>query len=191
VFQIIANFAAKYPDEALTGNTNHYLCDMRTLFLVRHAKSSWEQPGLRDFDRSLNERGLNDAPRMAQLLVKQGVKPDLLVSSPAKRALTTAIFFAEAFGLSADDVQREPNIYEAHPMQIQHIISKLPNDSSTVMIFGHNPTFTDVANVFTKDYIDNLPTCGVVKITSSAESWGSFSETNSKVIACYFPKEVL
>ncbi len=164
---------------------------MRTLYLVRHAKSSWEQPGLRDFDRALNERGMHDAPRMAQLLAKQGVKPDLLVSSPAKRALTTAIFFAEAFGLGADDVRREPNIYEAYPEQIQRIISQLPDDARTVMIFGHNPTFTDVANQFTEDFIDNLPTCGVVKVNSSAETWDSFYEANSKVSACYFPKEVL
>lgn len=164
---------------------------MRTLYLVRHAKSSWEQPGLRDFDRALNERGMQDAPRMAQLLAKQGVKPDLLVSSPAKRALTTANFFADAFEINADAVQREPNIYEAYPQQIQQIISKLPDDASTVMIFGHNPTFTEVANYFTEDYIDNLPTCGVVKISSNAETWDSFYAANSKVIACYFPKEVL
>ncbi len=164
---------------------------MKTLFLVRHAKSSWDQPGLRDFDRSLNERGQNDAPRMAQMLVKQGVKPDLLVSSPAKRALTTAIFFAEAFGFKAEAVLREPSIYEAFPQEILRVISGMPDTAQTVLLFGHNPTFTEVANLFTEDFIDNLPTCGVVKIVSSAETWKAFYEGNSKVIACYFPKEVL
>ena len=164
---------------------------MKTLFLVRHAKSSWDQPGLRDFDRPLNERGQNDAPRMAQMLVKQGIKPDLLVSSPAKRALTTAIFFAEAFSLKAEAVLREPSIYEAFPQEILRVISGMPDTAQTVLLFGHNPTFTEVANLFTEDFIDNLPTCGVVKIVSSAETWKAFYEGNSKVIACYFPKEVL
>lgn len=187
-FQFVVNFLVKC---AIPGEMIHYLCRMKTLYLVRHAKSSWDHPGLRDFDRPLNERGQNDAPRMAQMLVKEGVNPDLLVASPAKRALTTAIFFAEAFHMEADGVQREPAIYEAFPQEILRIISDLPDSSHTVMLFGHNPTFTEVANRFTEDFIDNVPTCGVVKIASSAESWRALYEGNSKVTACYFPKEVL
>ncbi len=165
---------------------------MLTLYLIRHAKSSWGNPGLRDHDRPLNERGLHDAPKMAQLLVEHGVKPDLLVSSPAKRALTTALFFAEAFKLDAGEVVREPNIYEAFPQEILRIISALPSSAHTAMLFGHNPTFTEVANHFIEnDFIENVPTCGVVKITSSAASWSELYEGNSKVAACYFPKEVL
>ncbi len=165
---------------------------MRTLYLVRHAKSSWGNPGLRDHDRPLNERGLHDAPKMAQLLVEQGVKPDLLLSSPAKRALTTALVFAEAFKIEAADVRREPNIYEAYPQEILRIVSELPEQVQTVLLFGHNPTFTEVANRFSEDdLIENVPTCGVVKITSSAVSWREFYEGNSKIAACYFPKEVL
>lgn len=164
---------------------------MRTLYLVRHAKSSWGQPGLRDFDRPLNERGQKDAPRMAQMLVKQGIKPDLIISSPAKRALTTALFFAEAFNISAEDVMREANIYEALPTEIYRILSELPDAAMTAMLLGHNPTMTEVANHFTDDFIENVPTCGVVKIASSAETWKAFYEGNSKVTACYFPKEVL
>lgn len=165
---------------------------MRTLFLVRHAKSSWGNPGLRDHDRPLNDRGLHDAPKMAQLLVKHGVAPDLLVSSPAKRAITTALFFAETFQVNPSEVQREPSIYEAHPQEILRIISDLPESARTVMVFGHNPTFTEVANIFAEDdVIENVPTCGVVKITSSASSWREFYEGNSKITACFFPKEVL
>jgi phosphohistidine phosphatase len=164
---------------------------MRTLYLVRHAKSSWENPGIRDFDRPLNLRGLNDAPRMAQMLVKMGIKPDYLMSSPAKRAISTAIFFSEAFEIDPNTITRDPTLYEALPQDIHRVISRLPETAKTVFIFGHNPTFTDIANHFTEDFIDNLPTCGVVKITSSAASWDTFYEGNSKVIACYFPKEVL
>ena len=164
---------------------------MKTIFLVRHAKSSWDHPGVRDFDRPLNGRGRNIAPRMGQFLAKEGVAPDLMISSPAKRALTTAIFFAEAFGLDADDIQRAAEIYEAHPSVIHKIISKLPETVNTVMLFGHNPTFTELANSFTDDFIDNVPTCGVVKIISTADTWQTYYEGNSKVTACFFPKEVL
>lgn len=165
---------------------------MRTLFLIRHAKSSWGNPGLRDFDRPLNDRGLHDAPKMAQLLVALGIKPDLLVSSPAKRALTTAQFFAEAFKIEAAAIQREANIYEAFPQEILRIISALPEAASTVFLFGHNPTFTEVANQFAgEDLIENVPTCGMVKISSDAQTWKEFYEGNAKIAACYFPKEVL
>jgi phosphohistidine phosphatase len=165
---------------------------MRTLYLIRHAKSSWDSPGLRDFDRPLNERGLKDGPRMAQLLAKEGVKPDLLISSPAKRAYTTALFFAEAFQINPAEIQKEPGIYEALPTDILRLIAELPTDAATVCIFGHNPTFTEVANQFAEDdIIENVPTCGIVKISSSAADWRSMYEGNSRIAACYFPKEVL
>lgn len=164
---------------------------MKTLLLIRHAKSSWDNPGLRDINRPLNERGLHDAPKMGQMIRSLGIKPDLLVSSPAKRALTTAQFFAAAFGIPDEAIVVNPDIYEAHPTEIMRIISGLPNDAQTVMLFGHNPTFTDVANRFTEDFIDNVPTCGVVHIVSNAPDWKAFSEINSRIKACYFPKEVL
>lgn len=164
---------------------------MRTLFLIRHAKSSWDHPGLRDFNRPLNERGSHDAPSMAKMLVKRGVKPDLIVSSPAKRALTTALFFAEAFGVTDEKVQKEPDIYEAMSSDIMRLISQLPDDAQTVLMFGHNPTFTEVANCFTEDFIDNIPTCGIVQIESKAENWQAVYEGNSRIVASFFPKEVL
>lgn len=172
--------------------SQHILTNMRTLYLIRHAKSSWDNPGLRDFDRPLNERGFKDGPRMAQLLAKEGVKPDLLVSSPAKRAFTTALFFAEAFQIDPAEIRKEAGIYAALPIDILRLIAELPAEAKTVCIFGHNPTFTDVANQFTvDDIIDNIPTCGIVKISSTAPDWRSMYEGNSRITACYFPKEVL
>lgn len=164
---------------------------MRTLYLIRHAKSSWDTPGLRDFNRPLNERGLHDAPQMAKLLVKQGVQPDLLISSPAKRAITTALFFAQAFGIADDAVVREQDIYEADIRDLLRIISALPDSAHTVLLFGHNNTLTHVANLFTEDFIENVPTCGIVRIESSAATWQEFYEGNSIVKTCFFPKEVL
>ena len=167
------------------------MAGMKTLFLVRHAKSSWSTPGMRDFDRPLNERGMNDAPKMASFLQKSGVTPDLLVSSPAKRALTTARFFAAVFRIKESDIVLNPDIYEAEPTDVLRIISELPETSSTAMIFGHNPTFTDIANRFSEDIIENVPTCGVVCIKSRAEKWNELFEGNSRIAASWFPKEVL
>lgn len=164
---------------------------MRNLYLIRHAKSSWDTPGLRDFNRPLNERGLQDAPRMAKLLAKEGVQPDLIISSPAKRALTTALFFAEAFGIPEEQVVREQDIYEASVRDLLRIISALPDAAHTVLLFGHNNTLTDVANLFTEDFIENVPTCGIVRIESASPNWPQFYEGNSEVRTCFFPKEVL
>ena len=170
--------------------TNRTFVFMRTLFLIRHAKSSWDNPGLRDFNRPLNERGLREAPMMARLLADRGVQPDLLVSSPAKRALTTALFFAEQFGIADEQVLREQHIYEAAPVDILRIISHLPDAARVVCLFGHNPTFTEVANLFTEDFIDNVPTCGIVQIESDADTWQSLYEGNSRVKDRFFPKEI-
>lgn len=128
---------------------------------------------------------------MAQLLASQGVVPDLLVSSPAKRALTTALFFAEQFSIPDNQVVREQDIYEADPIDILRIISQLPDAATTVCLFGHNPTFTDVANRFTENFIDNIPTCGIVRIESDVDQWNAVYEGNSRVTARFFPKELL
>ena len=164
---------------------------MKTFFLVRHAKSSWDNTSLRDIERPLNERGLNDAPLMAKLMKSKGVKPDLLVSSPAIRALTTAAYFKNELGVEGEDLWVRDEIYEAMSGVIVDLINRLPEDCETAMIFGHNPTFTNVASMFTEKYIDNIPTCGVVKIQSKANSWPEVSNQNSEVVELYFPKEVL
>jgi len=164
---------------------------MRILYLIRHAKSSWEHPGLRDFDRPLNERGHRDAPQMARFLKKNGVQPDLIVSSPAKRALTTARYFAEVFGIPETSIIQEANIYEASTHDILDIIRQLPDNIEVAFLFGHNPTFTDVANHFSEEYIDNIPTCGIARLESKAAHWTDVAPTNTRLNQCYFPKDVL
>ncbi len=162
---------------------------MKIVYLIRHAKSSWENPALPDFQRPLNKRGLRDGPFMAQLLRDKGVKPDLLVSSPANRAMTTATLFAEAFDIRPEDIVRKDNIYEAYPSDILQIIAELPTESNIVLLFGHNPTFTSIANHFTPDeFIDNVPTCGIVKIEAMTEDWKTFS-SEGKATAFHFPKQ--
>ena len=162
---------------------------MKTVFFVRHAKSSWADPGLRDIERPLNKRGLRDAPFMGKLLKGKGVKPDRLISSPAKRAFTTAVFFANALGLDATQIDQNHGIYEAYSSSVLDIIRALPDTLNTVMVFGHNPTFTSLANMFTNDYIANVPTCGVFKVESQQDSWKKFGDSDTKLTDFYFPKQ--
>lgn len=164
---------------------------MKTIYLIRHAKSSWENPGLRDKDRPLNSRGRRDAPFMAKLLRGQGVNPDQLISSPANRALTTATFFAEAFGKRADDIIIMDRIYEAYSEDILQIIRQLSDEWHTVLLFGHNPTFTDVANYFTRRLIANIPTCGIVQLNADIDRWAAFSPDTAEVANFMYPKQYL
>jgi phosphohistidine phosphatase len=165
---------------------------MRHLYLIRHAKSSWDNPLLRDFERTLNSRGVETAPKMAELLWKEGIKPDLIVTSPARRAMDTARFFGVQFGLMDDHFIPEKNIYEASPTTILRIISQLPETAKTVFMFGHNPTFTEVANLFTSDdFIENIPTCGVVCLKSTAQQWNELHEGNTIIEQKWFPKFAL
>lgn len=142
-----------------------------------------------DIERPLNERGFTDAPFMAKLLHSRGVRPDAMMASPAIRALTTAAYFKMELGVEGEDFLVRDEIYEAMPGTIVQLITMLPESFGTVMLFGHNPTFTNVANLFTKDYIANIPTCGVVCIRSEAEFWVDFSPKNAEVADYFFPKQ--
>ena len=162
---------------------------MKTIYFVRHAKSSWKDPSLRDFDRPLNKRGFRDAPFMATLAKSKGARPGLIVSSPANRALTTATFFAKELGIEPDDIQQRPEIYEAFPDQVLAIVRSLPDEVGEVFVFGHNPTFTSLANQFTKDPIDNVPTCGIVRLVSTADEWQNLDTDNTRLTAFHYPKQ--
>lgn len=142
---------------------------MRTLYLVRHAKSSWADPGMADHDRPLNERGLRDAPAMAQRFKERHEPVDLLVSSTAARALATADAFAQALDLPS--ATQEAGIYEAHHRAIQGIIEALPEDAHRVMLFGHNPGFSLLTEHLAEAGLGELPTCAIVRIDVTANTW--------------------
>ncbi|NUN99775.1 MAG: histidine phosphatase family protein [Saprospiraceae bacterium] len=162
---------------------------MKTIYFIRHAKSSWDHPTLRDFERPLEERGLKDAPFMAKVLKSKGVNPDLLVSSPATRAYSTALFFADAFEIDRKEVQVQPRIYEAFKEDIFDLIANFPEDAETVLLFGHNPTFTYIANHFSKKHIDNIPTCGIFKVEAKINSWNDFKVPAASLSEVHFPKQ--
>lgn len=162
---------------------------MKTIFFIRHAKSSWADMSIRDINRPLNKRGLRDAPFMAKMLKGKGVQIDAIVSSPANRAFTTATYFAKAFDMKDSDIIVKKEIYEAYTDEILDVVRGLSDDFQTVLFFGHNPGFTSLANMFTNDYIANVPTCGISKIESSATKWKDLSPDNGKLVDFYYPKQ--
>jgi phosphohistidine phosphatase len=161
---------------------------MKKLFLIRHAKSSWADIGAKDIDRVLNDRGHNDAPEMAKFLKNMGIAPDLIVSSPAKRAMMTAGYFANELGIALKDIDIQQDIYEAEEATLRHIIKDLPNSANIILLFGHNPTFTYFANRYAKEYIDNVATCGIVQYDLNAAEWSHFNEKTVTVGGYFYPK---
>ena len=160
----------------------------KRLLLIRHAKSDWADSSLRDFDRPLNKRGNSSAPEMAQRLVKQNIQPDLIVSSPALRALTTAQYFAKAWGMNEKSIQTDKHIYEAGLKTLLNIVNGFDDNFETIAMFGHNPGFTDFANYLTSREIYNMPTCSVVMLEFPFENWEMVSAQTAKVLLFDYPK---
>lgn len=163
---------------------------MKTLLLVRHAKSAWDQPGLLDKDRPLGARGKRDAPIMASVLRSENLQPDKLVSSTARRANDTAVAFAKELGMDHWDIKLVDECYEAMPDTLQAIVARLDSQWETVCLFGHNPGFTIYANRFGDGFrFDNVPTCGIVRIEAPVEAWSDFLPGTAKITKWYFPKD--
>lgn len=145
---------------------------MKQLIIVRHAKSSWADPGQRDFDRPLNGRGERNAPEMARRLEARGVRPQLIVASGARRAHATAKLMAGVFGYAEVDIAIVDALYEASPRVWLAQIRALPASVDTVMMVGHNPEITAlVAELCPGTRIDNVPTCGVLCLDYDVRDW--------------------
>lgn len=144
---------------------------MKTILLVRHGKSSWEETGLTDDKRPLLPKGVKRTNKVVKYLKSINLQPDLIVSSHAKRAFDTAIIFAEAFNIPEADIVVEELLYHAHPERIFNVIYSLPDDAKTVLLFGHNPGFTDAAEEIADRSIDWLPTSGVVSVSFDCDKW--------------------
>lgn len=161
----------------------------RILYLVRHAKSDWSVPGQSDFDRGLNKRGLFDAPMMGKILKELHVNPDLIISSPALRARTTAEYIAEQLGYSLEKIKYDDEIYEASPRTLLRLVNNMDDKFKNVMLFGHNPTFTYLAEFLSKEQIDNIPTSGVVKLHFEYDSWSMVTEGSAEMVWFEYPKK--
>ena len=163
---------------------------MKTLFVVRHAKSSWGDPGLDDFERPLNERGERDAPRMGRALAARGVLPDGLIASPARRAWSTAEILAREMGYAIQAIVAEPKLYGASVADVLQVIRTLDHAWQSAMILGHNPTFTTLVNTIANAHIDNVPTCGVAEIQMSSETWADFGKVQGELKTFEFPRNL-
>ncbi|POY36045.1 histidine phosphatase family protein [Solitalea longa] len=161
---------------------------MKTLYLIRHAKSDKSVYNMPDFDRPLNERGLKDAPAMGVILARKITKPDLIISSPALRAHTTAKLFAEKLVYPVDNIRLCETIYEASVSSLLKLVNNLEDELNTIIMFGHNPGFTDFFNYLTDNNLINLPTCGIVKIDFDLESWEMISHGTGVSTYIDYPK---
>lgn len=162
---------------------------MKLLVLVRHAKSSWEDPGLEDVERPLNPRGLRDAPRMGLQLERRRSTPDHIVSSPAQRAHATAEIFAERLGYPRPDILIEPRVYEAGVQDLLEVIREFDDAHDFVIMFGHNPAVTSLVNKLTNATLDNVPTCGVAEIEFAVEYWREAAPAHARLVEFDYPKK--
>lgn len=162
---------------------------MLLLTLVRHAKSSWDDPALDDFQRPLNTRGERDAPRMAVHVRRALGSPDRIVSSPAVRALSTARIFAETLGVPAAHFDQRPRIYEASAEALLALVQMLDDNDRHVMLFGHNPGFTDLAHRLARCSFDDMPTCAVVQVGFDVKAWSDADERGGTQRFYAFPKQ--
>ena len=145
---------------------------MKRLFLIRHAKSSWDEPDVADIDRPLNNRGKRDAPVMGERLKKEHkAKPDLILSSPAKRALRTAKIIAKEIDYPEGKIEIKDSLYGSGVQAMLNIIQYLDGSLNEVMLFGHNPDLTSLANFLSNHEVENIPTCGVFCVDFDIESW--------------------
>lgn len=163
----------------------------KTVFFVRHAKSSWSDPVLADVKRPLNKRGLRDAPFMAALISQEVHAPLRMISSPAVRARKTAGYFAGAFGLPEQAIQIEERLYLAEPATILTVVQEVAGEEQVLFVFGHNPGFTELAQLFATAYIENVPTCGILEVHSDAQRWQDFSPANARLLRFLYPKQYL
>jgi phosphohistidine phosphatase len=164
---------------------------MKTIILVRHAKSSWKDLSLDDFDRPLNQRGKKNAPFMGKKLKERQIMPDLVLSSPAKRARKTATAIAKAIGYPKKKIIFDDNMYHASSKDIIEIIRNIDDKHKTIMLFGHNPDFNDLANILLKkNPIHNIVTTGVYCIKFNVDQWQKVREGKGESVFYDYPKRI-
>ena len=162
---------------------------MKSLTLVRHAKSSWDDSSLTDRDRPLSKRGERDAPKMGKRIAKAGIRPSLIVSSPANRAWTTARLVAAEIGYPLEFLQRENELYLASVGDILDVIAAQDEGFNHLMLFGHNPGFTDFANYLVPGLTGNVPTAGVVSVSIDTDSWDLRDRPDTELVLYDYPKK--
>ncbi|MCC3153281.1 histidine phosphatase family protein [Hymenobacter sp. BT770] len=163
---------------------------MKTLYLLRHAKSSWSFNELSDQERPLNDRGRDDAPAMGKALAKRHIRPDLVVSSPAVRAMSTAVLVAREMEYPHDKIVVEPGIYGADVDGLLDVIHNLPDTAGSVLLVGHNPTITETANALSPSSLNEMPTAAVVCLRFDCDHWADVSKANAEFYFYDYPRNV-
>ncbi len=161
---------------------------MKTLLLVRHAKSSWDDPGLDDRERPLNRRGLRNAPEMGRRLARRGELPQLLVSSVAERAATTARAIAAAIGFPAQHIDYREALYTFDAAAVLDCARGFGDACNAVLLVGHNPALTELANRLAAADIDNIPTCGAAKLELPLQRWAELAPGCAQLAYFDYPK---
>jgi len=162
---------------------------MKTLYLVRHAKSSWKYTNLDDFERPLNNRGRKNAPFMGKVLKKLKVAPDLVISSPANRASTTARMIAAAINYPLGNIRYSEAIYEFSEKALIHVVKQINDAVNKAMVVGHNPALNGLANYIGDQPIGNIPTCGAICVELDISSWAKLNAHCGKLKFFEFPKK--
>jgi len=161
---------------------------MKHILLTRHAKSDWHNPDLEDIDRPLNKRGLRDAPMMGQRLQKRKVQPESIITSPAVRAMTTAVLLAKELAYPSDKILSNDKIYSATTEQLIDIIRNFDNSKDWIMLIGHNPCMSQLASVLLGDFAQDMPTCSIYALEFKVDDWQAIGPHAAGLVFFDYPK---
>ena len=161
----------------------------KRLTIIRHAKSSWENPDFDDHDRPLNSRGLRNAPEMGARLAKRNWLPDLFLASTARRARDTVALLAGKVGYAEERIVFDDRLYLAEPAEWRSVIRPFPVEATHIACVGHNPGVTELANHFSSEYIDNVPTCGLIDMRFEVDAWADLFAAKPVTFEFDFPKK--
>ncbi len=166
-----------------------YRLIMKNLILIRHAKSSWDDPGVGDRERPLNKRGLADAPKVGAALKERGVEPDVIIVSLAVRAWTTAELIADALDYPREELVQESAIYAASLSSLMQVVQNIDEKVETAVLIGHNPGFEDLVNSLIAGMpVEHMPTCGVVRMQLKSDTWGAVEVADGGLVEFFGPK---
>ena len=160
----------------------------RRLLIIRHGKSSWDHEGLDDIDRPLSDRGIRNAGEMARRLLERGTVPQLILSSPANRALNTALIMLRTWEMDTEKLQIHDPLYMAYVSEIEEVVAGVAREVKDLAVFGHNPSFTEYANRFLDEPLDNLPTAGVVELRLDTDDWNGIGRRDLIAAHVDYPK---
>ncbi len=161
---------------------------MKTLILMRHAKALKDSPDFLDHSRSLSDKGKEDAKLMSHALKKEKYLPDFIVSSTSKRTIKTAKIVLEELNLKQESLELESDLYEASTSDILHVIRAIPDNQKSVMLIGHNPSFTSMIGLLSSTFIENLPTSGIAVIQFNIPTWKLTQHQSGKLVWFMHPK---